>query len=63
MYVVEMKHNYSAEARFAVCETPEEAAARGRKFATEQYRFEVVEKDGEPALYDDGNDDGGEGGY
>lgn len=62
MYVVEMKHDSGAEARHSVVETLEEAAERGRKFC-KSYFFEIREKNGEPVLYDAGNDDGADGGY
>lgn len=54
MYIVEKKHNYSAEANFNVAETLEEAAEYGRQFA-EKYEFEI---DDDSKLVDlDGNHD------
>lgn len=57
MYVVEKKHDATAEATFEVAETLEEAAAYGLAFA-HRYNFQVtdegvlVDGDGDSALFE-----------
>ena len=58
MYVVTMKHNFSADGRVAARPTMDEAVEVSHKFFL-SYDFEI--KDGKP--FDEGNDDGKSGGF
>lgn len=58
LYVVDMRHDYTAESRFAVAKDLDQAAEKAHEFF-ESYDFEI--KDGKP--FDPGHDDGAEGGF
>lgn len=58
VYVVDMRHEFTAEPKYAVAKSLEEAAVQAQDFF-EAYEFEI--RDGKP--FDSGNDDGAEGGF
>lgn len=62
MFVVEKKHDSGAEARFDIARDLD-GAAKAVLAYLKSYYFEIRERDGEPALYDEGNADASDGAY